>query len=230
MQREAGPADGFYGMSAFGWLISFSLIASSANVIHFDRDSLGKTPQGWTVPITNHGSMPRWEVVRDPSAKTQPYVLAQVASDPHPDRFPLAILDRVSVRDGDVSVRLKPVSGRQDQAGGVVFRYRDEKNYYAVRANAMGDDVALIKVENGRTIPITPRGMSPSNFEVKHDIQPNAWQILKVSFRGSQFQVYVNHHRLFQAQDSTYTGPGKVGLCTVADSVTYFDDFRVYPK
>ena len=180
--------------------------------------------------MTNHGAAPRWEVVRDPSAPTQPYVLAQVASDPQPERFPLAILDRISMRDGDVSVRLKPVSGRQDQAGGVVFRYRDEKNFYVVRANAMGDDVALIKVENGRVVPITPRGMPPSNFEVKHDIQPNAWQILKVSFRGSQFQVYVNHHRLFQAQDSTYTGPGKVGLCTVADSVTYFDDFRVYPK
>jgi hypothetical protein len=42
--------------------------------------------------------------------------------------------------------------------------------------------------------------------------------------------VYVNHRRLFQAQDSTYTGPGKVGLSTGADSVTYFNDFRIYPK
>jgi hypothetical protein len=217
-------------MTAFSWLVSFSLIASSANVITFDRDSLGKTPQGWTVTMTNHGVAPKWEVVRDPSAPTPPYVLAQVSTDSHQDRFPLAILDRLSVRDGDVSVRLKPVSGRQDQAGGLVFRYRDENNYYAVRASAVGDEVALYRVENGRSIPITPRGMPSRTFEVKHDIRPNAWQILKISFRGNQFQVYVNHRRLFQAQDSTFTGAGKVGLCTVSDSVTYFDDFRVYPK
>jgi hypothetical protein len=217
-------------MTAFAWLVSLGLIASSANVITFDRASLGKTPPGWTVPVASRGVSPRWEIVQDPSAPRPPYVLAQVSSDPRQDRLPLAIFDRVSVRDGDLSVRLKPVSGRQDRAGGLVFRYRDEKNYYVVRASAMGDEVALFKVENGRSIPISPRGMPPSAFEVKHDIRPNAWQILKISFHGNQFQVYVNHHRLFQAQDSTFTGPGKVGLCTVSDSVTYFDDFRVYPR
>jgi hypothetical protein len=214
-------------MTAFGWLLSFSLFASSANVITFDRQWLGKTPPGWTIPTAN-GTAPRWQIIRDTTAPT-PYVLAQTSTDTHSDRFPLAIFDRVSMRDGDLSVRLKPVSGRHDQAGGLVFRYRDEKNYYAVRADAMGDEVALYRVENGRSVPILPRGRPPSAFEVKHDI-PNAWQILKVTFRGNQFQVYLNHRRLFQAQDSTYIGPGKVGLCTAADSVTYFNDFRVYPK
>jgi hypothetical protein len=33
-----------------------------------------------------------------------------------------------------------------------------------------------------------------------------------------------------QVEDSTYAKAGKVGLWTVADSVAYFDDFRVYPK
>ena len=217
-------------MTAFGWLVSFSLLASSANVITFDRDSLGKAPPGWTIAMTNRGVAPRWQIVRDPTAPTPPYVLAQISADTHTDRFPLAILDRISMRDGDVSVRLKAVSGLHDQIGGLVFRYRDERNYYAVRADAMGDDVELYRVENGRFVPILPRGRPPSAFEVKHDIPANAWQILKVSFRGNQFQVYVNHRRLFQAQDSAYIGPGKVGLCTAADSVTYFNDFRVYPK
>lgn len=177
-----------------------------------------------------NGVAPRWQIMRDPTAPAAPYVLAQVSTGSRADRFPLAILDRISMRDGDLSVRLKPVSGQHDQVGGLVFRYRDEKNYYTVRADAMGDDVALYRVENGRRIPILPRGSPPAAFEVKHDIPANAWQILKVSIRGSQFQVYVNHRRLFQAQDSAYTGPGKVGLCTAADSVTYFNDFRVYPK
>ena len=216
-------------MTAFGWLVSFGLLASSANVITFDRNSLGKIPPGWTIPMTGHDAAPRWQIVRDPTAPT-PYVLAQTSTDSHSSRFPLAIFDRVSMRDGDVSVRLKAVSGQHNLTGGLVFRYRDEKNYYGVRADAMGDDVELYRVENGRFVPILPRGRPPAAFEVKHDIPTNAWAILKVSFRANQFQVYVNHRRLFQAQDSTYTGPGKVGLSTGADSVTYFNDFRVYPK
>jgi hypothetical protein len=217
-------------MKTLGWLASFGLIATSAHVITFDRAPLGKTPPGWTVAMANPGPMPRWEVIKDTTAPTQPNVFAQVSTDSRPDRLPLAILDGVSLRDGDLSVRLKPVSGREDQAGGLVFRYRDPKNFYLVRANALGDDVALFRVENGRSTPILPQGMPPSAFEVKHDIRSNAWQILKVAVRGNRFQVFVNHRRLFQAQDSAFTGAGKVGLCTMADSVTYFDDFRVYPR
>jgi hypothetical protein len=53
---------------------------------------------------------------------------------------------------------------------------------------------------------------------------------LKVSVRGRRFQVYVNHRRILQGFDDTFSNSGKVGLWTVGDSVTYFDDFRVYPK
>jgi hypothetical protein len=225
----AGPVDIVY-MSSIGWLVSFALIAAPGSIINFDHDSSGKTPPGWTVAMTNRGVAPRWEILRDPSAPTQPYVLAQTSNDSNKDRFPLAILDAVSLRDGDVSVRLKTVSGHEDQAGGLVFRYRDDKNYYLVRASALEDNVELCKVENGQRIPILPRGVRPSEFGVKHDIRSNAWNILKVSVRGNRFQVYVNHRRILQAEDSTYTSAGKVGLWTVADSVAYFDDFRVYPK
>jgi hypothetical protein len=77
-------------------------------------------------------------------------------------------------------------------------------------------------VQDGRRIAL--------NAGVHHDIHLNAWSILKVSVRGNRFQVYVNHRRILQAFDDTFTKSGKVGLWTVGDSVTYFDDFRVYPK
>ena len=112
----ARPADIVY-MSSIGWLVSFALIAAPGSIINFDHDSLGKTPPGWTVAMTNRGVAPRWEVFRDPSAPTQPYVLAQTSNDSNKDRFPLAILDAVSLQDGDVSVRLKTVSGHEDQIG-----------------------------------------------------------------------------------------------------------------
>jgi hypothetical protein len=65
---------------------------------------------------------------------------------------------------------------------------------------------------------------------VKHPIPLNSWSILKVSVRGERFQVYLDHRRILEGQDKTFTGAGRVGLWTLADSVTYFDDFRVYPK
>jgi len=77
-------------------------------------------------------------------------------------------------------------------------------------------------VQNGRRIPILAG--------VPHEIPKNGWTILKVSARGARFQIYLDHRRILQGADETFTGSGKAGLVTVADSVMYFDDFRVYPK
>jgi hypothetical protein len=208
-------------MKPFVLLVAFGF-ASTGTVVNFDTAPLGKMPPGWTVSMTNAGSAPQWQIVKDTSAPTQPYVLAQTSTDPTGNRCPMAILENVSLQNGDVSVRLKPVSGREDRAGGVVWRYRDANNYYLVRANALTKTVVIYKVERGQR--------SQVGVEVRHDIPSNAWSILKVSVRGPKFQVYVNHHRILESWDRTFNGAGKVGLWTVSDSVTYFDDFRVYPK
>jgi hypothetical protein len=211
-------------MKTLSWLVSLGLLASTSRVVTFDTFALGKAPPGWTVTMTNRGRPPQWEIRRDDSAATLPYVLAQVSTDSKEDRSPLAILDNLSLRDGDVSVRIKPVSGREVQSGGLVWRYQDPNNYYLVRASALEKNVGVFKVQNGKLIRILP--------SVKHDVPGNGtgWSILKVSVRGNRFQVYLDHRRILQGSDNTFIGPGGVGLWTGADSVTYFDDFRVYTR
>ena len=208
-------------MKTLGWVLAFGFSVSTGTVVNFDAGPVGKTPPGWIVAMTHRGGAPQWEIRKDQTAPTQPNVLAQVSSDGTNGRSPLAIFEKVSLRDGDISVRIKPVAGRADQGGGVVWRYRDENNYYLARADALERSVAVYKVENGR-IQILGR--------VKHEIPTNGWSILKVTARGSRFQVYVDHRRILQGQDNMFTGAGRVGLCTEGDSVTYFDDFRVYPR
>lgn len=210
-------------MKTLGFLVSLGLIASSGRVINFDTATIGKLPPGWSAAATHAGAPPRWEILRDRTAPTQPYVLAQV-SDDHADqrRTPLAIFNSVNLKDGDISVRMKPVAGHEDIGGGVVWRYQNENNYYMARANALDDTVSVFKVQNGHRTPLVAA--------VKHPVPRNSWCILKVSAKGDRFQVYMDHRRILQGQDRTFTGPGKVGLSTTGDSVTYFDDFRVNPK
>jgi len=208
-------------MRSLAWLATLGLMGAS-EVVTFDNASVGRLPAGWSVAATHSGAAPVWEVVHDPSAPTAPYVLAQVSQDPASTRFPLAIFDKLSLADADISVRIKPVSGVEDQAGGIVWRYRDHDNYYLVRANALARDVVVYRVVNGQR--------SPMIAPVKHNIATNTWSILKVTARGPRFAIYVNHRRICQGSDSTFSGAGKVGLWTEADSVTYFDDFRVYPR
>ena len=43
-------------------------------------------------------------------------------------RCTVCVFDSVSATDAEISVRFKPVSGREDQGAGIVWRYRDKDN------------------------------------------------------------------------------------------------------
>ncbi len=46
-------------------------------------------------------------------------------------------------------MKFKPIRGREDQAGGVVWRWKDGTHYYLARANALENNVSLYYVEGG---------------------------------------------------------------------------------
>ena len=98
-----------------------------------------------------------------------------------------------------------------------------------MRANSLDNRIVLYKIEDGKRTALALRD-EPSAFGVQHPVPFNQWSVLKVQFRGPLFSVYFNHRRLFEVMDSTFRQSGKVGLWTKADSVTYFDDFRISAK
>jgi hypothetical protein len=198
-----------------------------AEVIRFDQDIPGQLPPMWTVAMTHSGSAPQWQVVRDLTAPSPPFVIAQISKDKTAGRFPLAVWDRASIRDGEIRVSFKTVSGTVDQAAGVLWRYRDPNNYYVVRANALENNVVLYKVEKGTRLSLPPKGLPSRAYGVKHEIPKLRWNVLRVKFKGALFIVFLNEERLLEVEDGTFTQPGKTGLWTKADSVTYFDDFSV---
>lgn len=135
-----------------------SLALLNAETIHFDKASPGSLPEGWIVAMTHAGGAPKWEVLQDSTAPSKPNVLAQTSSDATGGRFPLAIYARLSLKDGDLSVRFKAVSGKVDRAAGLIWRYQDENHYYIVRANALEDNVVLYKVEGGKRTDLPVKG------------------------------------------------------------------------
>jgi hypothetical protein len=210
-------------MGCWAWIA----VLTMAESVTFDRAAPGETPAGWTVAMTHEGAPPRWQVLRDPTAPSPPFVLAQTSTDATAGRFPLAIWNGATVRNGEVSVAFKAVSGTVDRAAGLVWRYQGPRNYYIARANALESNVVLYKVVNDVRISIAPKGLPSKAYGVKHSVPSGKWQTLRVVFKDSTFTVYLNNERLFDAEDSAIGGAGKSGLWTKADSVTYFDNFTI---
>jgi hypothetical protein len=213
--------------------VFFILLALSvplfAQAIGFDKDEPGRPPAGFSFGLTGKGKPGVWVVQKDPAAPSQPNVLAQTNADPVSYRFPLCIFDGFKGRDVDVSVKYKPVSGMEDQAAGIVWRYQDQDNYYLVRANAREDNVVLYKVEKGvRTdLPLVGKGRT---YGMKTRIPSGQWGTLRIVAAGNRFEVYSNGAKLYEVEDSTFPMLGKVGLWTKADSVTLFDDLSISGK
>ena len=210
--------------------ISCSCLAAAVShvkTINFDGAKPGNSPPDWTVAMTHKGGAPRWEVRKDGTAPSRPNVFAQTSTDETAGRFPVAIYDKLTLKDGILSVRFKTISGSIDQAAGLVWRYRDPDNYYIVRANALEENVVLYKVEHGQRVSLAPKGTPSKTYGVKHDIPKQVWNTLSVQFEQDVFRVSVNGVTLFEVHDSTFPDAGKVGLWTKADSVTYFDDFAI---
>ena len=208
------------------WVV-FVWRANAGEIVRFDADASGKAPPGWTVAMTHPGGPPQWQIVPDASAPSPALVLAQTSQDRTAGRFPLAIWDGASIRNGEVTVAFKTISGNVDQAAGIVWRYQDPNNYYIVRANALEDNIVLYKVENGVRQSIAPKGMPSRSYGVKRVVPKGRWNTLRVAFKDSRFVVYFNGEQTFETEDQTFTTAGKTGLWTKADSVTYFDDFSV---
>jgi hypothetical protein len=213
-------------MKIAGLFLLTAAAAVAAKVVNFDSSEPKQVPRGWSVAMTGQAAPPKWEIVRDESAPSSPYVLAQVSTDRTSGRFPLAIYEDSRLKDGEVEVRFKPIAGERDRAAGIVWRFRDENNYYIVRANALENNVVLYKVENGKRSSLAPKGQPPDTYGVKHTVPSSKWSSLSVTFDGPLFTVAFDGKELFEVEDGTFTEAGRIGLWTKADSVTHFDDFR----
>jgi len=202
-----------------------ALLALASENIGFDTVAINEIPTAWVMGMTHDGGAPKWVVLKDTTAPSQPNVFAQISDDATNSRYPLAIYTGAKAVDGTVRVKFKTISGKLDQAAGLVWRYQNPDNYYVCRANALENNIVLYKVEVGKRTTLAPKGMPPNTYGVKQTVPSATWCELSVKFRGNLFEVSFNGEEIFKIEDSTFRESGEVGLWTKADSITYFDDF-----
>jgi len=130
----------------------------------------------------------------------------------------VALLEDQKFTDLDVSVRFRPISGKEDASGGIIFRARDGRNYFLVRANALENNFRLYAIVNGKRSTIASARVEEPKL--------GAWHSIRVVATGPRVQAYLDNAPLLDHQDKTFT-EGWVGLWTKADSVTEFADLEV---
>jgi hypothetical protein len=197
--------------------IAMSASALAQTKVTFDEAT--SLPKGWQTGITGAGTA-KWEVVRDEDSASGPNVLKQSGEA----TYCWAAKTDAAIKDGFAEVKFKPLSGKEDQAGGLVFRFKDANNYYVVRGNALEGNVVLYKTVDGKRSSLQVKGRM-FGYGLDAKVAKNKWNTLRVDFSGALFTVWLNGSKLFDVEDQTMNDGGGVGVWTKADSVTLFDDF-----
>ena len=173
----------------------FAASAAFAETISFDSDPPGRLPSAWRQGVTGKGAA-LWAVRPDDSAPSRPNVLQQTATG----AFPWCVLARSSIENGFVEVRFKPLSGKEDQAGGIVWRWKDGDNYYVARANALENNVSLYHTTGGRRITIS---------YVDAPVAKNTWHTLRVEFAGPRIKVALKATLTLSSRMRTSPAPAR---------------------
>ncbi len=188
---------------------------------NFDKEPIGKLPANWVAKQTGVAKLPRvWQVVADDSAPSKPNVLALTKTESEGIVSNLLILDKPPFKDVDISVRLKAISGKVDQGGGVIWRCKDENNYYICRLNPLESNFRVYKMEQATRTQFA---------SAKVEAQEGKWYTLRVTMTGSDIACYLDGQKLLEAKDETFPSAGTIGLWTKADAATAFDDLEVKP-
>ena len=177
----------------------------------FENEARHALPAGW------HGMTGIWRVEPASDAPSGPNVLAQISDTGRGGHFNVAIAPEPHLRDLELDVKLRAVAGHEDQGGGLVWRFRDLKNYYIARHNPLENNYRLYKVVDGHR-----RQLATAEVEAPLGV----WHDMRITMKGPLIKCFLDGRKHLTAEDETFKEPGRFGLWTKADARTQFDDLR----
>ncbi len=186
----------------------------------FDDAQAGALPETWIAAKTGEGPGSVWKIVAAQRDGKANLALAQTSSaGPHP-LYNLCVAKDVKQANVDLAVEVKAVSGKIDQGGGVVWRYKDANNYYVARWNPLETNFRVYHVGGGKRTQLATADVT---------LPADQWHTVRAVHAGDHIQCYLNGKLLLDVNDAAIKEAGAIGLWSKADAVTWFDNVTFDP-
>ncbi|HNV25242.1 MAG TPA: hypothetical protein PKI21_03200 [Nitrospira sp.] len=184
----------------------------------FDSSSPGTLPGSYVVGTLFDGRPAgEWKILITDRAKSASQVLAQLQPKGTDQTHKLLLLEGTESTNIDVEVSYLAVAGKADLGGGLLWRAKDDRNYYLLRASLVEQKIRLYRVVNG---------VQQIVKQIDRPLPATGWHKLRIVQRGCEMKALFDEAVLFRACDTMYVS-GRIGLWTKADAVTYFDDLTL---
>lgn len=215
-------------------LIAMLLCAGPAlaaqKIFDFSDLKENEVPPGFKSTLAGTGRPGDWKILLDNAATpfepispkavsiNKRRVLAQVSQDKTDDRYPLFIYQEEDFDDFTLSTQFKMVDGQQEQMAGIAFRIQDERNFYYVRASAVGKNIAFYPMVDG---------VLQNPVRVKYEFEKGKWYDLSIECKATKIRVQLNGKDVFPPFDNYTFRSGKIGFWTKSDAVSYFAETKI---
>jgi len=133
--------------------------------------------------------------------------------------FPYAVASGVDdFQEGEISLRFKAISGRIDQAAGILFGLQPNGDYLALRANPLENNLVLWQFLRGKRSSVKWIRNTPT--------PTGEWVTLRLRVADRRVEGFLDDRPYLQ---HTLPAPvsGRVGVWSKADSHVFVDDYRV---
>jgi hypothetical protein len=200
--------------AAFGLTVASG--SAQAVLRSFDQDTVGSVPAGFSFAAARLATGGKWLVRADGADRYMVHLSEPAAGD----GFAIAVLDAMPPIELRLSARIKLAEGAR--AGGLVWRYQNPENFYAVSLDLAAQDVALYRVARGNRI----------RLEIEDDLEldPNAWHSIRVEHEEGRVRVALGGIGVIRARDRAVDeGVGRAGVWSAGTATTWFDDVQVQP-
>lgn len=194
--------------------------ATPVVVFHFDDPAVGGLPAGWSARETNGGGKPGvWKISADAAAPSKPNVL-KLTTEADDATYNVLLAAKTTLTDIDLRVRVRADGGNEDQGGGLIWRGKDENNYYICRFNPLESNYRVYKVIDGKRTQLA---------SVKAETKAGQWYEVRAVMNGERIACYLDGKKLLEATDAAIKEAGWIGLWTKADASSSFDDLMMFP-
>lgn len=187
---------------------------------NFDNEKPGELPAGFSAGTMGDGPPAKWRVEADPQAPTAPHRLTQGQPCPADGCLQILLADDVVYDYVDVSVRLSSATGGAAPAGGVIFRAKDARNFYAAVVDLGSNTLEVLRVADGKATVVGRETVKPG---------PAIWHLLRVRhdtiLSKDLIEVAFDGKIAFSTWDPARFG-GQVGLLTKGEAAVGFDNFH----
>ncbi len=230
-----------FGLLALLLSIPTWAFPKTVTLLDFSRETVGANPISvapvvgvWIVGLDNTNKVlivdgSRWEVdksVADLVARVRALYgegyaefLDKLTAYAH---FPYAVAkDLEDFREGDISLRFKPMAGKVDQAAGILFDLKPNGDYLVLRANTLENNLVLFQFKQGKRSSV--KWIKDTPTPTRH------WHELRLVVKGNQVEGWLDG-KLYLQHTLEESVSGKVGVWSKGDSVVYFNVFAVNPR